>query len=87
MGQPGHEFDKTKGACSCGWKPRQGALVHPEQQWSNHLEANAPRGTGVSREAALQVLRRLANSTGDSTLPTEDVIDLAQAVLALLGEQ
>jgi hypothetical protein len=40
----------------------------------------------MSREVALQMLRKLANSTGDQTVPTEDVIDLAQAVLALLGE-
>jgi hypothetical protein len=41
----------------------------------------------MTREFAIVTLHHLANKTGDQTMPTEDVIDLAQAVLALLGER
>lgn len=37
----------------------------------------------MEEKEALAVLTRLANSTGDCTVPTEDVIDIAQAALSL----
>ena len=95
MRKPGHSFDRGKMTCSCGWTPDCDVPVHSEVQWGAHLaearaeakrQADATRRAGMSRETALHTLRKIANSTGDQTVPTEDVIDVARAVLALIGE-
>jgi hypothetical protein len=52
----------------------------------NLAPTGIPAHDSMSREESLEMLRKLANSTGDQTVPTEDVIDIAQAVLKLLGE-
>ena len=53
----------------------------------NLAPMGVPARGGMSHEVALEMLRKLANSTGDQTVPAEDVIDIAQAVLALLERE
>jgi hypothetical protein len=82
-----HTFDKTKNACSCGWtNPHSGNGGDRERAWQHHLDQARLDERRDKRLDAVVTLRSLANSLGNQTNPTEDVIDLARAVLVLFGE-
>jgi hypothetical protein len=76
----------------CNMSQRNSVHHNPRQygyhEFKETVEMLEPaKRTSISREVAIQVLQNLACKQGDDTTPTEDVIDIAQAVLALLGER